>query len=370
MICVAVVFVAIAIGVTVISILDSRKVSEDRPAVVEVAVEAKEVKKSIEQKKEIQKVEPVKVDVSHLSEVSQKIVQDWQSVDLEPFSCDKLRDDKLSFLFIPVQFVGIEQDAEIQMDFKLFSKFHVWAVNQEEPFSSYADVNQYYAYEGADQSRSDLSTNAYEIINELKATCLLTDANRPLIVLVINEKVKALGGGYAFMSQGAVYMKTPGYKKMIKNDKSAFLLYHVTPPHEIGHAYAGFLDEYTFTGREERNWPVEGYEYENERGVKTLLANNLTPFNHGKKVPTCPSLSEAKEMWGDLVDSEMSLSEPDSYQIGYYPGCYNYSNRYRASKRSMMSTASEFNLVQKRFLCELLIDRSDKILGECKKFFK
>jgi len=308
---------------------------------------------------EIKELPGIELDLSHLSEKAQGIVNEWQDIDLQDFTCEKLDDSTLSFLFVPSGYSDLDINPEERMDFELYSQQYAWAVSQDEPFKSYKEKSKYYKYNGP-------VVSVHNIVGDLEENCQMTIENRPVLVSVIKSD---RGGASANLRQGTVHGKNPGYKKMIENDKTSFINYHNQPTHELGHAFAGFLDEYTFVGKEEWVWPVDEYEYY-ENGVRKSLGNFETPFNKGKKVPSCPSLKEAKEMWGDLVDSEMSLAEPDDFQIGYYPGCYNYSNRYKPTKVSLMGTSRRFNLVQKRFLCELLIDRTDVVLGECNKFFQ
>lgn len=163
-------------------------------------------------------------------------------------------------------------------------------------------------------------------------------------------------------------MNNPGYKNIIAKSDNSYFNYHAEPPHETGHAFAGFLDEYS-NGKAEKIWPSDDYQYVNDKGILVKFASNLTPFNETEVVPSCPSLAQAKEFWGDLVDSELNQKEPASLKIGFYEGCGGYKNRYKATTVNMMATGDEFNLVQKKFLCKLLIKHTSENIGYCNNFY-
>jgi len=307
---------------------------------------------------------PDAIDFSHLPEKEQLIVQAWQNITLENFNCNKLKSDSLSFVFVPLEYSDYNDNAESRADFILFSQYYIWAVNEEEPFNDYAATNNYYTF----TDFSKINNNIYQTIDNIVGDCDITNTTRPLFIFVKNAKASGLGSAYASFSRGQVTIKNPGYKKMIVSSDSAFLSYHHEPPHETGHAFAGFLDEYS-QGTADKIWPSEDYEYINDQGVLIKFSDNETPFNKGEAVPSCPSLFAAEVLWGDLVDSELSNNQSLGLQIGYHEGCSGYKNRYKASSSNMMATGNEFNLVQKRFLCKLLIKKTNKTLGYCENFY-
>ncbi len=325
-------------------------------------------------------------DTSELSQSDKAIVQEWINVTLNKFKCSEFDSDKLNFVFIPIGYDF--ENGDVYNDFKLYSQWMVWSLNFVEPFKSYESeqkawvyipdeiANDYKSVLGLSDSGAQEQTTANEVEvirlrNEARSQLTNVCPNLPKSVYVYVQnshfdydstenayvKIKYLPvGSFSLPASGAMIMPSFGYKAMLDPYWHYNIFEnHLTFVHELGHTYAGFVDEYGNYGQQYDSMTMSPLQR-----ITTLFTD--------EKAPSCVIRDEAETLWGDLVGKD-EAGTLDDLKIGFYDGCGNYSNIFRPSDESIMSFGSaEFNKVQQRFLCEVLNENIGKKLGVCTGF--
>lgn len=318
-----------------------------------------------------------------LTEAQANVVSSWTDIEVPKFSCADIQKTNLNLVFIPVGY-DFDNHPETLVDFKFFVQSGMGSINNFEPFTSYTSYLKPWVYLPSIQAKDliDIPNNIendqelYSLISqnivsinqqsaftdiELKTSCPQT-----LVDKTENGLYSSLVYVYVFNDHENQFLNVSKEHADIENaeivmyakDMKYYLDYSfLAITHELGHVYGGFLDEYP-------PWDFlsdfdDNEYYENDPSIP------LTRFSK-TKAPTCLSLPQAQQAWGDMINTPANQASSEALKIGFIPGCNHKVNRYRSSEASMMyNSINEFDAVQRKHLCSVLKENTSVVLGEC-----